>query len=108
MLVDKNILVKSMAARSMGLTMNERALDDLEQFIDEDQGPDYPEKPYNDEDVVLVAVVGFNVIKSIIRIAGQSYQPGNPGDLMEIWNEYIEIAADYYAAHGTAGQGGAP
>lgn len=104
LLDDRSYLVKSVTARALGLTRNEQVLQYLEQFVC--TGPNYPPQPWEEEDAFLIAVVGFQAMKAIVRIAGQSHPVCNPGDLMAIWRRTIDELTDYLFDR--SGDGGAP
>ena len=111
MLIDRSYVVKATAAKALGLTRNDSALTYLNLWVSND-GPLYPPKPQDliSEEYILwkaaASLPGFQVIKSIIRIAGEDYEVGNPGDLASLREKYIERLLHFIDS--TAGQGGAP
>ena len=111
MLIDPSYVVKATAAKALGLTRNDSALTYLNLWVSND-GPLYPPKPQDliSEEYILwkaaASLPGFQVIKSIIRIAGEDYEVGNPGDLASLREKYIERLLHFIDS--TAGQGGAP
>ncbi len=114
LLSDTSITAKAIAARALGLTLNEEALIYLDEFIE--SGPRNPAMP---ADCGLIenqnkcwyvgahkVVSGFQVVKSAIRIAGHGHSVDNPGNIMEVWKEYMVKLKDFL--EGSSGDGGAP
>jgi len=114
LLSDTSIAAKAMAARAIGLTMNEKALAYLNEFIE--SGPRNPAMPADCGVVenlnkcfyvdAYKTVSGFQVVKSAIRIAGYDYSVANPGNIMEVWKEYMRTLKEFIGSG--SGNGGAP
>ena len=114
MLDDRSPLVKSWAAKAIGFIRGENdihALAYLDQYLE--QGPRSPPELHtcdSDEEwheclpkMPYTVIVGFQVVKSIVRIDGHDHVVGNPGDLMEIRRKLLGALDDYLE-----GNGGAP
>jgi len=94
LLGDESFVVKAVAARALGLTMNANALGYLEEYIEND-GPENPPVPASEllEQYLqydgLKDAVALQAVRAIIRIAGHAYQVGNPGDLEHLRKKYV-------------------
>ena len=107
---------KGGAARAIGFSgknveLKDVALGCLELF--EAEGSTYPEPPDCDVDPVgcmqhrqVENAFVWQVGRAIIRIAGQSYQIGNPGDILQLRQKSLDAIKEYL--EGRSGNGGAP
>ena len=99
MLEDPSHLVKSMAARAMGLTQNYHSLTYFDSFVDYGfivpPEPEDCELPISQQRcfdyITYVVLTGFQVVKSIVRIAGHEYIIDNPGDVFSLRDNYLDM-----------------
>lgn len=114
MMRDPSYVAKLAAVRAMGQTKNELALSTFEDFVENRfVEPKEPEICSTDPDnfdcgayFIIVALVALEAGRAIVRIAGQDYQIGNPGDLMAFRAKYLEVLQTYMDQH--FGNGGQP